>query len=384
MTTNASTARFLNVHILHVLPFSNPNRDDTGSPKTLVFGGEVRGRMSSQSQKRAARHHFEGLSPADKTSRSKYAGEHLADKVTTILEANGVRLDDAQHTKMVADIKKELGKLTGSAEDAKDTLVWIAEEETNTLAGTLASKHAATQDVTLEKADIDGALTDSTDSLTIAAFGRMFANRPDLQIEAATQVAHAMTTHGQQVDLDYFTAADDLQASFDTPDEDGKTKGSGAGHLDLNEFHSGVFYRYFNVNRADLVANWTPMRDGDMSQATADRVRQFLEAMIRQLPTGRDATAAHQNAPATVLVTFSDHGDTYASAFETPVQAGTDGGHLPVSADTLAAFHQKMERVDGAVPTLRFDLHDDTTSSLIAVLDAATQFIVTGNAPASA
>lgn len=368
----SDTARFVNFHILHPIPFSNPNRDDTGAPKTTVYGGTIRGRMSSQSDKRASRLGFEGSSDADRTARTKFAGRLLADKIEALLAANGTNLDDKQTAKLQTDVKKELGKLTGSSDDAKDTLVWLAEDEVNRLATKVAAKHAE-GGLSLDPADVAEVLSTSTESLTIAAFGRMFANRADLQIEAAVQVGHAFTTHSQQVDLDYFTAVDDLQASYDTPDADGKVKGAGAGHLDVNEYHSGVFYRYFNVNRADLATNWGPLTRQEESDDTVRRLSAFLTEMVREVPHGRDATAAHQTAPAHVMVTFSRRGTSYAPAFEAPVDA--DGGYLAPSVKRLAHYADRIVRVDGHVRRFVFDLEDEDSLPLPSLIDVAARWL---------
>ena len=47
--------QFIQIHLLTAYPAANLNRDDTGSPKTVVFGGATRLRISSQSLKRAWR-----------------------------------------------------------------------------------------------------------------------------------------------------------------------------------------------------------------------------------------------------------------------------------------------------------------------------------------
>ena len=63
---------FVDIHVLQTLPPSNPNRDDTGAPKTGVFGGVSRMRISSQAIKRAARDDFEkSLEESFKGIRSK-------------------------------------------------------------------------------------------------------------------------------------------------------------------------------------------------------------------------------------------------------------------------------------------------------------------------
>ena len=46
---------YVDVHVLQTVPPSCVNRDDTGSPKTAIYGGAVRARVSSQSWKKAMR-----------------------------------------------------------------------------------------------------------------------------------------------------------------------------------------------------------------------------------------------------------------------------------------------------------------------------------------
>ena len=45
----------IEIHMLKNYPPTNLNRDDTGAPKTSVFGGVSRGRISSQCLKRSWR-----------------------------------------------------------------------------------------------------------------------------------------------------------------------------------------------------------------------------------------------------------------------------------------------------------------------------------------
>jgi len=55
---------YVDVHVLQTVPPSCVNRDDTGSPKTAVYGGVTRARVSSQSWKRAVRMMFKEQLPA--------------------------------------------------------------------------------------------------------------------------------------------------------------------------------------------------------------------------------------------------------------------------------------------------------------------------------
>ncbi|MCD8151446.1 MAG: type I-E CRISPR-associated protein Cas7/Cse4/CasC [Clostridiales bacterium] len=73
---------YMDVHVIQVLPPSNINRDDTGSPKTAQYGGVRRARVSSQAWKKAIRDYFDKNSQEfEKSTRSKHIIEHVAKKV---------------------------------------------------------------------------------------------------------------------------------------------------------------------------------------------------------------------------------------------------------------------------------------------------------------
>ena len=89
------------------------------------------------------------------------------------------------------------------------------------------------------------AIRDTVDASDIALFGRMVAENTHMKVDAASQVAHAFSTHACEWETDYFTAVDDRQ-----PDED-----PGAGMLGLVGYQSACFYRYALVHRDQLVDN---------------------------------------------------------------------------------------------------------------------------------
>lgn len=49
---------YIDLNVLQTVPSSNINRDDTGAPKTALYGGVTRARVSSQSWKHAIRTSF--------------------------------------------------------------------------------------------------------------------------------------------------------------------------------------------------------------------------------------------------------------------------------------------------------------------------------------
>lgn len=49
---------YVDLHVIQTVPPSCINRDDTGSPKTAIYGGTTRARVSSQAWKHAMRKYF--------------------------------------------------------------------------------------------------------------------------------------------------------------------------------------------------------------------------------------------------------------------------------------------------------------------------------------
>lgn len=77
-------ALYVDIHVLQTLPPSNPNRDDTGAPKSASYGGVRRMRISSQAVKRATRKDFEARLPeGNRGIRTKLIVELLAEEITT-------------------------------------------------------------------------------------------------------------------------------------------------------------------------------------------------------------------------------------------------------------------------------------------------------------
>ena len=77
----------VDVHILQTLPPSLINRDDTGAPKSAIFGGVPRQRVSSQAWKRAIRKKFEDeLDPMLLGTRTKRVVELIAQKVVELAD----------------------------------------------------------------------------------------------------------------------------------------------------------------------------------------------------------------------------------------------------------------------------------------------------------
>lgn len=319
-----STARlYVDVHVLHTVPPSNLNRDDAGSPKQAVYGGVRRARVSSQAWKRATRIGFASLLPEDRlATRTKKIASLLADRIS---QRSGIAAEDA--ARVASSLLSPLGISPGkkTAETAYPLFFGRAQlDEIVALVVDQARDLAALSDADLTAAVTDLPVRDRLSRghpVDVALFGRMVADLSGLNVDAATQVAHALSTHAVDVEFDYFTAVDD-----ENPRED-----TGASMIGTVEFNSATLYRYATVGVHQLLNNL----DTD-PEATLQALGAFLTAFVRSMPTGHQSSFAHRTVPHLVAVVLRhDQPVNLVSAFEAPVRAGA--GLAGESARRLAA-----------------------------------------------
>ena len=340
---------YVDIHVLQTVPPSCVNRDDTGSPKTAVYGGTTRARVSSQAWKRAVRRMFmERMAEADVGIRTKYVYDLLVEEIRTLApDANAEKLAETALTEAKVTVKAK------KAGDPKvtDALFFISPAQIKALAQLAVEG-------TDDKKAFQAALNDAP-ALDVVLFGRMVASNPELNMDAACQVAHAISTHTVHNEYDYFTAVDDR-----SPEDN-----AGAAHLDTVEFNSSTLYRYATVCVSDL-AN---AMNGDAAQA----VRDFADAFIASMPTGKQNSFANRTLPDFVYVTLRDDQPVnLVGAFEKPVAAGTEG-YMQRSVNALVAYAGKVHAAFADAPaaawvTANADVADDFAQRLPrrAMLDA--------------
>ena len=146
-------------------------------------------------------------------------------------------------------------------------------------------------------------------AVDLALFGRMLADMPEKNQNAACQVAHALSTHSVEREFDYYTAVDDLKPEDST----------GADMMGTVEFNSACFYRYAVVDWEKLVENLQ-----DDEQLAKKGLRAFLEGFVVAEPTGKQNTFAAHNPPEFVAVSVRENAAprNLANAFETAVRVG--------------------------------------------------------------
>ena len=355
----------IDVHVLQTVPPSNLNRDDTGSPKTALYGGVRRSRVSSQAWKRATRKAFDILlDPSELGVRTRKVAEALAERTyaqdeslkaqeeqvlafaaETIFTATGAKVE-APKRKESKGADKEAAAGPGPAPESS-YLMFLSARQLDALAKLVVEGLRSGQDAKayykdkLKKAQAKAA-ANRRHSVDISLFGRMVANTADINVDAAVQVAHALGVHAVETESDYYTAVDDRNAA----DE------SGAGMIGTVDFNSSTLYRYAAVDVDRLRDNLgMGLSDGEKhgTQAVRRAVEAFVEGFVTSLPTGKINSFGNHTLPDAVVVKLRiNRPISFVGAFETPVVADATSGHVAGACEALASFIPAVEGAYGA------------------------------------
>ncbi|MGK5551764.1 type I-E CRISPR-associated protein Cas7/Cse4/CasC [Actinomadura kijaniata] len=348
-----STRIIVELHALQTVPPSNLNRDDTGTPKTALYGGVRRARVSSQAWKRATRARFHDLlDPTELGVRTKRVAEELAKHIHE-LDGSIPREEAwelaAETIQAATGSKIETPKRGRKDDDAP------APPESKYLMFFSARQLAGLAELAVKgRGDIKAFLKDnkatakqianSRHSVDIALFGRMVADGADVNVDAAAQVAHAISVHRAETESDYYTAVDDAK---DRDNEDDL----GAGMIGTVEFNSATLYRFAAVDVNLLRRNLGKgLRDGEPRSTPVRRaVEAFVEGFVTSLPTGKINTFGNHTLPEAVLVKLrTSRPISFVAAFEEPCQPLDGvGGHVRQAAERLAGFVPELEEAYG-------------------------------------
>ena len=321
---------FINFHIIISHSPSCLNRDDMNMQKTAIFGGTKRVRISSQSLKRTFRkseYYKRNISDSSIRTRLLFHPEepNLKDEIVE-------KLKDRYNEETII---KALVMLSGKEYDAKveihnDSVApWAVEEiawfcQKIKEAGSNLDEKKLIKEL---KNDISALRKNLTSCLDIAFSGRMATSGLLTEIgkiDGALAIAHALTTHTIENDIDWFTAVDDLQEL-------------GSGHLDTQEFSSGVFYRYASLNIKQLQDN---LGGADRKYAL-ELASHLLHLMATETPSAKQQSYAAFNVADYAMVSFSDIPISLANSFESPLKSkenGKDVGFLVPSINRIQEY----------------------------------------------
>ena len=327
-------SRFIQLHLLTNYPPSNLNRDDTGRPKTALMGDALRLRVSSQSQKRAWRtsEAFEAALDGYLGTRTKLLGK----EVFATLAAAGVPEKAAREwTRSIAGCfgKLKVDKKSETNADLEiEQLAHIGPEEreaVHALANLCAKRNS---EPTKEELML---LRQPRKGVDIAMFGRMLANSPAFNVEAAVQVAHAVTVHKAAVEDDYFTAVDDLNKGLED---------SGASHIGERGYGAGLFYLYICIDRELLRSNL-----GADAALTGRALEALIHAVTKVSPTGMQNSHASRAYASYVLAEKGNQQPrSLVQAFLKPIKPFGDQGMLELAAKALVKRRDNFDKVYGA------------------------------------
>ena len=351
---------YIDIHIIQNLPPSCVNRDDSGSPKSAVYGGVRRLRVSSQSWKRATRLYFNDLLDADDVGvRTKRVVEVLAEAIAKDapeLAENAAVLAEGVFKAAKIKVSPPRGKKDGAPESGY--LLFLSTSQIARLAE-LAIASARSGEVL--DAKMVKKIFKEEHAVDIALFGRMVAEDTDLNVDAACQVAHAISTHAAENEYDFFTAVDDEKNRSEEED-------AGAGMMGTVEFSSATMYRYATVN-VDLLRH----NLGD-SEATLRALEVFVRGFCLSMPTGKQNTFANRTVPEAVVVAVrEDQPVSLVGAFEEAVPAQGAHGYVARSVEALARHAATIEDNYGLEP-LRSFVVALTDSNAVASLGERVSF----------
>ncbi|MBK8255669.1 MAG: type I-E CRISPR-associated protein Cas7/Cse4/CasC [Polyangiaceae bacterium] len=360
------------LHILQNFAPSNLNRDDTGSPKDCEMGGVRRARISSQCYKRAIReafteHHL--LEPGERATRTKRLLDAVTEKVVQqsgsdevraraavirAIQGGGLKADPADGKTeyllfLPSRVVAELASLVSQHLDVLNAATPAADGEEQK--GEAPAK-PKTKTKKQEKAEakqsipsdlqkqIDKLLSDGSRTPELSLFGRMIADAPGWNVEAACQVAHAISTHRVSMEFDFYTAIDDLK----------KQDTSGSGMMGTIPFNSACFYRYLVVDTGALEKN---LGGDDAAREQAKRtVAALLRAAVIAIPSGKQNSMAAHNPPSLILVEVRKEGAprSLANAFVEPVRPNPkhNGDLVSQSVVRLGRHLAALDKVYGA------------------------------------
>lgn len=318
---------YIDFHLLQLVPPSCINRDDTGSPKSATFGGVVRHRVSSQAWKKATRSEFKSFLDTEYIGeRTKQVAERVAEQIRALKSdlTEEQALESAVAVLADAGIKMDTKKAVETS-----YLFFLSRSEIQAFADIAVRKLAGE---TFTKANVRKAL-EGTNAYDVALFGRMLADAPERNVDAACQVEHALSVHKATQEFDYFTAMDD-----NAPEDN-----AGAGMIGTTEFVSSTLYRYATINVQQLIKN---LGDADAAQKA---IEAFARAFTLSMPTGKQNSFANRTRPDFIFVEIrEDQPVSLVNAFESEVP--NNGNALELAAERLVDYATEDDSLFGTAP----------------------------------
>lgn len=337
---------YLNIHAIQMVAPSNMNRDDAGSPKSVIINGTRRMRISSQSWKKAIRDYVDSVHTDDKYGfRTKDFRTAIEDRIHA-KNPNIIITDDFKGIDgIVCDVldennigKKKKDSKTGKKTCLSEASFFIGNKVLNEVADLIISKYNEingnndNQVLTNIDVKIKDALKSSNDhAYDIALFGRMLASDADKNIEAACQFAHAVGVSEMKTEFDFYTATDDNASNINKKNSD---------MMGTSEFVNGVLYRYANINFNQLSYNL-----GNDTSRMKECIETFIHAFIEAIPSGKQNSEPNHILPSTIIITIGSQRQ-YTDAFQVAITGKDENNMYAISNITELASNKLIDRIN--------------------------------------
>ena len=363
--------KIIEISVLVNTTAASLNRDINGTPKTLIFGGEERSRLSSQSIKYVIRKNkdFGALTKTAMSERTRGVPLVIWDKIKDRVEGDyeGVvknllmNLGTRQETKPTTSNKStdennpENGKnkkdLTEvpKDDDAKtsmiiawdkeelDALAEIIVEQINKAGSVQAFAKVKIKDI-VEEMQEKGIYPTALD---VAFFGRMASSLAIKDVPASVHIAHAFSTHRVTQEIDFFTAVDDNKEL------------SGAAMMGNSEYNSSCYFKYAVIDLTQMYENLRIYENWE--EIMRKGVKLLIESFCEELPGGKQASYASYVMPSTIMVEIKDVKKPFnpCNAYEVSLKINPNESISKQSADTLSKYMDKMDK-KYALESIRF------------------------------
>lgn len=352
------------IHMLVNMPANCMNRDETGAPKTMFFNGTQRIRISSQCLKRAWRESDSFEAELGKCAEhTRYMPKRVADELRrrgydeTVANAVGTALG-TDTPKDAAALGEWRAKNIGFYSDADinhiaDVIGKMYEADPSQFANdeekSADEKKAKKKSKNSSKASLSERIMNAMKAdariarkegrhpvqLTVdqALFGRMVTDDSAGEIDAAMQVAHAMSTNPALLESDFFTAVDDFlkNGGLEEPP-------AIVGHLNSQDFDSACMYIHAVIDTDQLAYNL------DSKEGIGHIVSSIVRTMALVTPSGHQNTYEAHVTPEVIYAEQKRDNlpVNLCNAFAVPISRD-------VAAKSAKALASEIDRMDHAL-----------------------------------
>lgn len=343
--------KFVQIHYMIPLTAVSVNQGDDGQPKRIHQGGFLRGRISSQHQKRLWAEHDGryALYDIDGAVEDYRSREIISGKVMPAVAAAG-----GFQKEVLEAVEKEMniglyGKNGHEWKNRQALLLSLPEVEYLTLIAAEACGEGTNPDRSEEEnAEAAGAaarerfLAERANfmvmregaeirlGLRVAMNGRMVTSFTDANVDAAIHVSHLITVHAEESEVDHFSTVDDL-----LPDGQGQ-----AAYLGNTQINSGIYYGYVVVDVPALVQNLEAVPRRKWLETDRKMTGELIHNLIMTIDTvvagAKKGSTAPYGETAMMMVEVGDRQPrSLAEAFRKPVRSAQVGDAVQALADRV-------------------------------------------------